>query len=209
MKKIFLASVFAKVADEFARFITEPPASLTVAFIPTASDQSTDPWYVRDDLAKLVDMGFNIKMISLSNISQATLEAELQTVDIIFVAGGNTFYLLQEARSSGFMAIVPPLIEQGKIYVGSSAGSYLACPTIEVAGWKHQDRNKVGLTNLEALCLIPVLLSVHYQSEYDESLREGMRQTKLPVRIITDDQALAITGDSEQLVGRGKLVALL
>lgn len=208
MKKLFLASVFANMADQFVEFVGKSPQSLVVAFIPTAADQSTDPWYVQDDRAKLIEKGFVVKDISLSAVTREELTAKLQAVDIIFVAGGNTFYLLQEARCSGFVDLVPALVEEGKIYVGSSAGSYLACPTIEVANWKHQDRNKVGLEDLHALALVPWLLSAHYKPEYQENLEEGMRRTDLPVRILTDEQAFAVAGERVSLVGYGEEIKL-
>lgn len=208
MKKLFLTSTFARVADELKQLVSEPYETLKVAFIPTAADVYDDKWFVEKDRAKLVEMGFSLIDVSLKDLEKERLSEILSGIDIIFVAGGNTFYLLQQARKSGLIDIVPQLVARGAVYIGSSAGSYLACPTIEVANWKHQDRNIVNLTDLSAMSLVPFLMSVHYKSEYDLSLQEGMGQTTLPVKILTDDQALIVQDNDVKLIGTGNEIIL-
>ncbi len=205
---MFLTSTFARVSSELKELIPEPFGSLTVAFIPTAADTHDNKSFVDADRSKLEEMGFNIIDVPLAQLDVAQLTQILDGVDIIFVAGGNTFYLLQEARKSGFVDVVPKLVEKGIVYIGSSAGSYLACPTIEVAHWKHQDRNIVNLTDLTALSLVPFLMSVHYKPEFEMSLREAMRKTSLPLKILTDEQALIIQDNNIKLVGIGSQVKL-
>jgi dipeptidase E len=208
MKTLFLTSTFSKVAGELTKLLQASIKQQTVAFIPTAGDVYDNKWFVEADRAKLEEMGFRLIDVSLKDFEKESLSETLKGVDIIFVAGGNTFYLLEQARKSGFIDIVPKLVEKGAVYIGSSAGSYLACPTIEVANWKHQGRNIVGLTDLTSLSLVPFLMSVHYKPEYDESLREGIKRTSIPVKILTDDQALIIKGDDVKLVGFGNEVVL-
>ena len=208
MKKLFLTSAFRNTGDYLKELLTSPPSELTVVFIPTAADVYDDKWFVEADRKKLIEMGFKIIELPLKDQTKDAVEAALNKADIIFVAGGNTFYLLQQARMSGFTELAPKFVNNGVIYIGSSAGSYLACPTIEVASWKHQDRNAVGLTDLTALSLVPFVMSVHYKPEYDESLKEGIAQTKYPVRILSDDQALVVLGNEVKLVGRGEEITL-
>jgi len=200
MRKIFLTSVFANVAEELVSILPKSPRELTVAFISTAADVYEDKWFVEKDRKKLVEMGFKIIDLSLKNQTKGALRDVLNTIQIIFVAGGNTFYLLEQARKSGFTELVPELVDKGVIYIGSSAGSYLACPTIEVATWKHQDRNIVGLKDLTALNLVPFLLSVHYKPEYKGVIEENVTKTKYPVKILTDKQAIIMQNDRVRLV---------
>ena len=49
---------------------------------------------------------------------------------MIFVVGGNTFNLLAECRRRGLLAPIASRVRAGTPYVGWSAGSVLACPTI-------------------------------------------------------------------------------
>ena len=62
----------------------------------------------------------------------------LELKDIIFVEGGNTFYLLKAMRACNFEKIIRKLLKEGKVYIGASAGSIVAGKTIKTAGWKME-----------------------------------------------------------------------
>ena len=49
---------------------------------------------------------------------------------MIFVGGGNTFFLLQELKRSGADKIIAQEVAKGKFYIGESAGAIAACPDI-------------------------------------------------------------------------------
>lgn len=50
----------------------------------------------------------------------------LQTFDVIWGWGGNTFMLLYEMKRSGFDLVIRELLDQGKVYGGESAGAIVA-----------------------------------------------------------------------------------
>ena len=180
------------------------PKSLNLAFVPTAADPHQNKDFVKNDLECLKKMGFDIKIVDLKNKTKGKLAKSLQGADVIFVEGGSTFYLLKEARKSGFLEIVPKLVQNGTVYIGVSAGTYLACPTIEQSKWKHSKRNTYKLRNLNALGLVPFLITVHYKSEYAELIKIGKKSSKYPVRILNDNQAFAVSGNKIKLVGKDK-----
>ncbi len=51
---------------------------------------------------KLIDLEFKVIEINIAGKTKEILKEQLQKVDIIFVAGGNAFYLLKKALDSGF-----------------------------------------------------------------------------------------------------------
>ena len=103
-------------------------------------------------------------------------------------------------RRSGFDKMILDLVNQGLIYIGESAGSYVACPTIEMAHWKHQDADIVGLNDLTALNLVPYLLTVHYKEENEMLIAEKTRESGLETKILTDNQLILIEDDKEELI---------
>ena len=111
-------------------------------------------------------------------------------------------------RESGFDKVVKELILKGVIYIGASAGSCIACPTIEMAYWKHPDRNTFGLTDLRALNLVPFLLSVHFKPEYAPVLKRKISTSKYPVKILTDEQAILVRNGEAKLVGCGEEIKI-
>ncbi len=208
MKKLLLTSAFVFVTDQLLKIIPKSPDDLTIAFVPTAADLSEDPWYIVADRDKLIELGFKVIDLSLKGKSKLEVKSILDQADIIFVGGGNTFYLLDEANKSGFSELAPDYVERGVIYVGGSAGSYLACPTIEAAGWLDSDPNVVNLTNLTAMNLVPYVLKAHYEPEESDALKNYILDCNYPVKILTDKQALLAIDDNYEIVGEGSEITL-
>jgi dipeptidase E len=127
---------------------------------------------------------FEVNGIFLEEITD--IKNSLVGYDAIFVIGGNTFYLLNAMRNSGFNKVIKDLVGDGVIYIGESAGSYVACPTIEMAHWKHQDADIVGMDNLEALNLIPYLVTVHYKEEFKDIINDAISKSEYGVKTLTD-----------------------
>ncbi|MEY3669320.1 MAG: hypothetical protein RL258_715 [Pseudomonadota bacterium] len=82
----------------------------------------------------------------------------LRQSDLIFVGGGNTFRLLAECRQRGWLDEIRTAVAGGSPYMGSSAGSVLACPTIRTTN----DMPIVDPKGLEALALVPFQLNCHF-----------------------------------------------
>src|SRR5262245_60069756 len=73
------------------------------------------------------DMGFSIFSIhDVSNRARAIEEA-----DAIFVGGGNTFRLVRELHDNALLNPIRRRVAAGIPYIGSSAGSIVACPTLK------------------------------------------------------------------------------
>ena len=68
----------------------------------------------------------------------------------MYVCGGNTFKILHKLRETRLDVYITKQVEQGALYVGVSAGSIIAGPDIEIAGWGSEgDENEVNLQDLE------------------------------------------------------------
>jgi dipeptidase E len=84
--------------------------------------------------------------------------AALAAAELLLVGGGNTFRLLHESRRRGWLAAIPDAVRAGLPYVGWSAGSVLACPTIATTN----DMPIVDPGGLQALGLLPFQLNCHF-----------------------------------------------
>ena len=178
-----------------------------MAFITTAAYgecKERAPWL---DICKRQLEGCGIRDIMEMNIRRKTpweLKTRLADCDVIFVNGGNTFYLLHWARETGFDTLVPKLLQEGKLYVGVSAGSYIACPTIEAAAWKHGDRNRMRLKDLTGMGLVHFLISAHFEEAYRLTVERAARSTRYPIVALYDTQALLAVDGKYTIVGTGK-----
>lgn len=211
MKKLLLTSsglTNQLLIDAFVQLLSKVPGECRAAFIPTAGNSPADQEHIRNRLTELRSVGIRgVTMVDLEGYDEVSLRKRLQRCDLVFVNGGNTFRLLHWTRQSGFDQIMPDLLERGVVYVGVSAGSYLACPTIETAGWKNGDANANKLTDLSALSLVPFLVTAHYDESEAEAVSVGADSTTLPIVALRDDQAVQIIDDTVRFIGEGEPVA--
>lgn len=198
-----------QLQKDLLNILPKRPKELKVAHIITASKVSSDRSFVDRERKVLKDLGFQVEEMDIEGENEKSLTKKLSGKDIIYVQGGETFYLLKHVRKSGFDKVVKSLIEKGVIYIGVSAGSYITSPTIEMSPWRDPKRKRYGLRNLTAMNLVPFLVIVHYNREkYRIGLEEGIKKSKFPVRILTDDQAFLITNGKAKLIGSGEEVKI-
>jgi len=198
--------------DEIIKLLQKPAYDVTVAFINTAAKPEENLDYVRKDWNIMKEeMGFNVEEVDIEGKKEHEVMKLLELKDIIFVAGGNTFYLLKAMRKCNFEKVIRKLLKQGKVYIGASAGSIVAGRSIKTAGWKNADKNLVGLKNLKALNLVPFDIFVHYQPEHAEIIKQKIKNPKKrakKLKILTDEQAILVQGKEVDLIGEGEAVVV-
>ena len=80
----------------------------------------------------------------------------------------------------------------------------MAGPEIGIAGWSPDwDRNKVGLTDLTGLHLVPFILSPHFVPE-DAALIAARLPLPYPILALRDGQAWVMDGDDQHLIDQGE-----
>lgn len=194
-----------KVGKEFLKLVDKPASQIKVIFIPTASRTKEELFYVGKSRRELKEVGIKKENVKDLNLDHKVSFDEVKDFDVIYVCGGNTFYLLSKVRESGFDNIVKKFLDKGGVYVGASAGSMITTPSIESSDWKDLDRNDIGLTDLTGLDFVPFMLVVHYESAREEGIKEEAASSKYPVRILTDKQAILVKDTETKLIGPNEI----
>lgn len=128
MGKLMLASTFGLVSHKLERI--EPDLKgRTVAFIPTASMKDSTGFFNRMAKWKLRALGLNVQEIDVAVASYHDIKTTIASSSMIYVTGGNTFYLLQSLRYSSADELIAQAVREGKTYIGESAGAVVAGPT--------------------------------------------------------------------------------
>jgi dipeptidase E len=140
----------------------------------------------------------------------------VRATEAIFVGGGNTFRLLDALYRFGLVEVIRERVLDGLPYLGVSAGTNVACPTIRTTN----DMPIVQPPGLDALGLVPFQINPHYyfgssfvrQGEgyvehfgetRDERLREFHEENEAPVIGLWEGGILRIEDATMTLLGAG------
>lgn len=190
--------------NKLIKFLPKSPQELKIAFIPTAADPYENKWFIKEDRDEFVKKGFQIKDVDINGKTEQELSKELRNVDIIFVGGGNTFYLLQKARESGFDKIAKELISKGVIYVGASAGAVLVGPTIEPTKFFDDPNEAPRLQSFEGLSVVDFIVLPHFDEkknklEYENVIKK-YKDSGCKFIPLADSQAIIVNGSEYEIV---------
>lgn len=210
MKKLLLSSNGSFITEKGIGFFFDDASKVKLAYITTAGKGSRDKTYIENHKEQLARKGYGFEEIDIEGKNEDELRRLLDGKNVIFVEGGNTFYLLKAVRESGFDKVIKELIVKGVIYIGSSAGSYIICPTIEMATWRKpgEEKDNFGVNDLTAMNLVPFLVKAHYQPEMKDFLKEKIYQSQYQTKVLMDGQAILVEGDNYKLVGRNEEIIL-
>lgn len=133
--------------------------------------------------------------------------AQLEGCDAVFVGGGNTFRLLDRLYATGMLEALRSAIPAGIPYVGSSAGSNVAGPTIKTTN----DMPIVEPPSFEALGLVPFQVNPHYVDRDPDSTHRGeTREQRLteyleenPAPVVALREGAMLRRDGERLLLAG------
>lgn len=195
---IFLASSFAEVADLFVAFTKGECSGKTVTLIPTASLAEEVNAYLIAAKQALVEAGLVIDELEVSTASREDIVDKLERNEFIYVAGGNTFFLLQELKRTGADQLIADQVRAGKCYVGESAGSAVLAPSIEYLKDLDDASAAPDLDSYASLGLIDFYPLPHYQNApFADAVERVLIEygDTLDLRPFSNHQAIAIVGN--------------
>lgn len=197
--------IATELHDIFLSLLAKAPSDYSVAFITTAAlDRGDDnPSWLEHYRQELRHLGItNIEDIDLRKFTHQTLQEKLETKDIFFVNGGNTYYLMKYVTESGFGQILPQLLEQNKLYIGVSAGSVIMGHDIALASWSPNDEdvNDGYISDTTGLALVPFAIWPHFKTSDEIVIKENV---SYPVLALTNTQAVLWKDNHYSVVGEG------
>ncbi len=130
---------------------------------------------------------------------------EVMRSDVIHLAGGNTFYFLNNLRKAKLLSELRKYAEKGGILTGLSAGAILMTENIDMAAYPEFDRdeNVVNLKNLSALHLLNFAFFPHFKNSarYDAVFRRYSRVKKKVIYACPDGAGIVVNDDKISFVG--------
>lgn len=197
--KLFLASSLQHTGTKIAQALISDGLTGRVMFMTTASEvEKGDLSWLAADRQPLVDAGLEVFDYSVTNKTREEIEKAFNKVGAVCVAGGNTYYLLDQVRKSGFDTIVKQLVADGMPYIGSSAGALLAGPTIETS---LDDPNITPkMTDYTGLQLCSHSIRPHWGSDHFANAYKGeftrLYELNYSMVLLTDEEYVVVKDNS-------------
>jgi dipeptidase E len=172
-----------------------------VLFVPFAlADHAAYAAKARERLAL---MGYGVDSLHEASDPRAAAAA----AQAFFVGGGNTFRLIDALQRLGLIGAIQARVTAGAPYIGTSAGSNAACPTLMTTN----DMPIVQPASFAALDLVPFQINAHYQDPDPGSTHKGeTREQRIaefheenttPVIGLREGALLRVEGASMHLAG--------
>lgn len=214
----------ATISDALEELVGKPRKETKIAFIPTAafceddSQHESKVWLI-EDLYRVNEFAGFVDIVSLADLSPQEILQRLEYVDVIFVGGGNTFYLSYWLEKSGLFDALPQLLET-RVYAGISAGSMIATKSIRTASQaiKNPDmfydelfgelgpkgRSAGRSAGFADFVLRPHLNQVRFDGDRDEIFKGIATEVKAPLYAIDDQSAIKVLDGNVEVVSEGE-----
>ncbi len=156
--------------NEIRKFLKK---NINVLFIPYARPSGiSHTEYTKIAYKRFQKMGFELTGIqTYTNPKKA-----VKNSDAIFIGGGNNFVLLKGLYKADIINIIRKKVGEGMQYIGTSAGSNVACKSIKTTN----DMPIVYPPSFKALNLVPFNINPHYIDSNPNSKHMGeTRETRI------------------------------
>ena len=186
------------------RLFGNHPEKLKVVCITTAANvyaEDARDWQ-KSEMDTFREFGFRLDTFDLLGKTPQQVQNYLADADVIYVTGGNTYYLLEQAQKSGFVEIAREHINQGKLYIGCSAGAVLACHAVDFIQ-NMDDPSKGNPSGFKAINALQYNLfphADHYKYGPQVERIASSIDNGYPNILLGDNQALLIQGDKLEIL---------
>ena len=185
----------------------EKASDVKIALIENTSDvypeEKKDWVYAGRD--SITSQGFQVDVVDLQEYLEGKklLLYRLQQADVIWLGGGNTYYLRWILKETKADIIIQRLVRQGKVYGGGSAGAIVAGPTLKY--FENADDPKKAPQKIdEGLALTSTVAIPHWGNEKYGTVmkiaKQKLEKSGYNTVAISDEQALVIHESGQQTI---------
>lgn len=207
MALLLLSLGVGAVPDFITNHVSRPAAEVRIGYLDDAAGPYAGEEFVVAERRQLADLDYRLTDLTAADFDDAeSLIAALEEIDVLYVAGGNTFALLAALRRHGADTVLIDKVHGGLPYIGSSAGSIVTGPSIEPVSLMDDPTEAPDLGSRVGLGLVDTVVIPHANGAlppYPPALITQIKQTyeaDYPLTFINDDQALLIENERPRLI---------
>ena len=183
MRKIMLTSsgFDTKMLEEtFLQLLGKPARAAHVLFVPTAAIDPGAIEVLPKCMNDLLRVGIKPQNIRVFDLHRPLSAEEMEHYDAVYFTGGNPAYLLERINATGFNAVLTNWVAHGGVYVGVSAGSWVAAGNLD---------NNLGFLHAE--------LAVHTKTDTASGIFDNASMLKIKLK---NGSAVLIQGEQYEVI---------
>ncbi|HSW80350.1 MAG TPA: Type 1 glutamine amidotransferase-like domain-containing protein [Candidatus Saccharimonadales bacterium] len=207
--KLFLSALMVNDSQvgELEKLAGKRAREIKIALI----EDATEPYpegeaWIDENLKTLKGFGFDVELVDLKKYKAQLVKFEvmLGAKDVVWLGGGNTFYLRWILKDVGVDKIITKHVKDGSIvFGGDSAGAIVAGPTLKYFD-AADDPNDSPAVVLNGLDIIKQVVVPHMDNEKFVSVINGindsLKKDDFETIPLNDGQALIIDGDMQKII---------
>jgi dipeptidase E len=191
MKLLLTSAGITNESLKQAVFDLAGKTDLKIAFIPTAANPEVgEKGWLIDNLVECRELGA-VDVVEIAALSKSLWLPRLQSVDVIFVGGGNYKYLMEQMTASGFDAELASLLTT-KVYVGISAGSMVLSKSLWCSYeylYGEEDGAPIAGLGVVDFNIRPHLNSPHFPKVREDTVCQISKENPAEIIYALDDQS--------------------
>lgn len=207
--KLFLCSLGLNNKDELQKLVEKPLSQIRCGVIKNPMDLKDEE--KRKFLYGLVDNSFQNFEINKKDIDlrlfigrQNELQELINSLDMLWITGGNVFYLRELIKKVQLENILITAINNGLIYGGDSAGALIICPTLKYLD-VVDDTSQINEVIYEGLSVIDFIPLPHWNNDQFKpklvEIKSNLEKDGYKVITFGDKQSVIVEDEKVTIVG--------
>jgi dipeptidase E len=207
--KLYLASKHVQFPAELVSLVGKDPSTVKARLIVNAFDNYPEDkrlTHITGLTESLKKTKFQLEGLDLREYTDKPdqLHSILSDTDLLWISGGNVFYLRYILKTSGLDKILPELLNKGLVYGGDSAGAAV------LGGDMHgldllDDPSQAKEVIFEGLNITPFIVLPHWGNErYKNEIAHTktiLERHNQEIVTINDEQVCVVDGKSRRVLG--------
>jgi len=206
--KLFLTSKFHHVAADIVTKLSDEQKQqvvfITTPFKYREFKEGELAWHY-NNLDAMSKYGYKYEFYDISHKAHSDIERDLAKYKTMYVEGGNSFFLMQEAHKNNFGDYVKKRVAQGMIYISESAGSVCAGVDIAANSRPGKSLKDYDLPNSSGFDLVNFAFFPHWgqpekREDYINSKIPNAYREDYPYILLTNHQYVEVEDDWYKII---------
>lgn len=208
-----------KIANALNDLVEKESKDIKIAFIPTGAHaiRGSKKWLI-EQLNYFLNYDYQVDVVEITAHEPEVIKTALESSDVIFLGGGNCFYLSYWMQKKGLFDFLPELLET-RVLAGLSAGSILAGANFRMSSQALEYQGDLtdeildtlgptGESSARTLHLVDFVFKPHFNSpehyevRNEDYVRSVANRTDKRIYAIDDQSALKIVDGNVEVISQ-------